>query len=43
MLRGSDVVENIEDLDTGLDVFFRPDSATPSTVTPLISPTSDDR
>lgn len=41
MLRPSEIIENIEDLDSGLDTFFRPGSVTPTT--PLVSPTSDDR
>lgn len=34
------MIENIEDLDSGLDIFFRPGSVTPTT--PLVSPTSDE-
>ncbi|KAK6644485.1 hypothetical protein RUM43_000752 [Polyplax serrata] len=40
MLRTSEIIENVEDLDSGLDTFFRPGSVTPTT--PLVSPTSDE-
>ncbi|KAL0270608.1 UNVERIFIED_CONTAM: hypothetical protein PYX00_007960 [Menopon gallinae] len=41
MLKSSDIIENVEDLDSGLDIFFRPGSVTPTT--PLVSPTLDER